>query len=325
LNRKLVLVLILLTSIVSPIYIHSSIFYTQKNVNTFNPDLAISLGSGTAGTSEISVNGTSASVNVSAAMATTMWLYVNSDDETRTEWNRVGTNPYLDAIDYNTNYVHSSLNNMEVGDFGFADSGKSTDSINNVTVQVYAQQSNSKTLEVHIWNGSSWMLLGIQTLTTSWRWENFSATTILDTWTKIDGVKIYLISTNAAGIYEVDCVRLQVDYTPPNTYDYVLNVTSQKAYDQNISLNLYGYSNINRLANCTIWFHDGTSSVQINITNGVVIQDVGPWYLLSASATRYIAVYVEESTSGTSILSLELEAMETNSIIYTCLIELRVD
>jgi len=33
----------------------------------------------------------------------TIWLYINADDETRTDWTRVGTNPYLDAIDYPTN------------------------------------------------------------------------------------------------------------------------------------------------------------------------------------------------------------------------------
>jgi hypothetical protein len=50
-----------------PIFIYSSIIYTQENTNIFNPDIAVVLGSGTAGTSEIGVNGTSAKVNVSAA------------------------------------------------------------------------------------------------------------------------------------------------------------------------------------------------------------------------------------------------------------------
>ena len=155
-----------------------------------------------------------------------IWLYVNADDESKTDWTRVGTNPYLDAIDYNTNYVNVSGNSMLVGDFGFTDSGKSTEPINSVTVQIYAQQSNSKNLEVFVWDGSSWTSLGLLTLTTSWRWENYTATTVLDTWAKIDGAKIYLRTTSGAGTYEVDCARLQVDYTfytPPN-YELDLEV-----------------------------------------------------------------------------------------------------
>jgi len=144
----------------------------------------------------------------------TMRLYINADDETRTDWTRVGTNPYLDAIDYNTNYVHVSGNNKLVGDFGFADSGKSTETINSVTVQLYAKQSlPSMSLEVFVWDGSAWTSLGTQTTPTSWGWMHWTATTKLNTWAKIDGAKIYIKSRSAAGTYEVDCTRLQVNYT----------------------------------------------------------------------------------------------------------------
>jgi len=155
-----------------------------------------------------------------------IWLYVNADDESKTDWTRVGTNPYLNAIDYNSNYTYASVANKLVGDFGFTDSGKSTEAINSVTVQIYAQQSSSKSLQVFVWDGSAWTSLGLLTLTTSWRWENYTATTVLDTWAKIDGAKIYLKTEAAAGTYEVDCARLQVDYTfytPPN-YELDLEV-----------------------------------------------------------------------------------------------------
>ena len=99
----------------------------------------------------------------------TIWLYVNTDDETRTGWTRVGTNPYLDAIDYPTNFVNASGNNLQIGDFNFTDSGKSIETINSVEVQLYTQQlSASKNLEVFVWDGSSWTSLGTQTTPTSW-------------------------------------------------------------------------------------------------------------------------------------------------------------
>jgi hypothetical protein len=142
-----------------------------------------------------------------------MYLYVNADDETRTSWTRVGANPYLDAVDY-TNYIHVSGNNKFAGDFGFADSGKSTETINSVTVQLYTKQSlASKNLEVFSWDGSTWTSLGVEATPTSWGWMNWTATTELDTWGKIDGAKIYVKSRSAAGTFEVDCARLQVDYT----------------------------------------------------------------------------------------------------------------
>ena len=144
-------------------------------------------------------------------------LYVNADDENKTGWSRAGTNPYLDAIDYNTSYVYVSGNSKLVGDFGFTDSGKSTQTINSVTVQLYAKQSLvDNNLEVFVWNGSVWTSLGVQKTPTSWDWMNWTATTELDTWTKIDGTKIYIQSRAAAGTYEVDCARLQVDYAPEN-------------------------------------------------------------------------------------------------------------
>lgn len=141
-----------------------------------------------------------------------LWLYVNADDETRTDWTRNGTNPYLDAIDYPTNFVNASGNNLQVGDFNFTDSGKSTETIINVTAQIYARNSDSDSLEVYMWNGSSYPLLDSQGLTPSWQWVNYTATTVLDTWTKIDGAKMYVKSLTNGGPYEIDCARLQVYY-----------------------------------------------------------------------------------------------------------------
>jgi len=154
----------------------------------------------------------------------TIWLYINADDETRTDWTRVGTNPCLDAIDYPTNFVNASGNNLQVGDFNFTDSGKSTEPINSVEVQLYTQQSSaSRNLEVFVWDGSSWTSLGTQATPTSWGWMNWTATTVLDTWTKIDDAKMYITSRSPVGTYEVDCARLKVDYTNPN-YELDLEV-----------------------------------------------------------------------------------------------------
>ena len=142
----------------------------------------------------------------------TLWLYVDSDDRRITEWTPIGTRPYLNAIDYNINYIYTSTKNQIDGDYNFTDTGKSTETIINVTVQIYARNPDSANLDVYVWNSSAYAFLGTQGLTPSWQWVNYTATTILDTWTKIDAAKIYIESLTDGGPYEIDCARLQVEY-----------------------------------------------------------------------------------------------------------------
>ncbi len=145
-----------------------------------------------------------------------IWLYVNGDDVARTDWKRVGTNPYLDTIDYNTNYLSVRATKKEAGNFDFTDSGKSTETIDNVTVQLYVEQNRAgDSLEVFVWNGSVWTSLGLKEIPIQWNWINWTASTQLDNWTKIDGAKIYFVSYRQPGANEflVDCARLQVDYS----------------------------------------------------------------------------------------------------------------
>ena len=145
-----------------------------------------------------------------------IWLYVNGYDGARADWKRVGTNPYLDAIDYDLNYLSVKATNKEAGNFDFTDSGKSTETIDNVTVQLYVTQSRAgDSLEVFVWNGSLWASLGLKEVPTSWNWVNWTASTQLNSWAEIDGARIYFVSYRQPGTNEflVDCARLQVDYS----------------------------------------------------------------------------------------------------------------
>ena len=473
-NRKLALILVSLSFILSPIYIYSSIIYTQENVNSFNPDIAVVLGSGTAGVSEIGVNGTSAIVNVTAAEThnfvdnnvsdvdtsadkgshsnftaqryadniydtlteggTTTgngseWLSCNVYTDEQEVWEQWGDNQgsgnFLSTIgdgnvlqEHSTGYqasywygfpdtTLSGTITANISIYGKNDDGAGDDhadvivdyiggegselgsacqhtgysydtfSIGNLTVaeanairlklqydksgqgdDVYVDyarvgfsSSGTTTYETDLevqWtnvdydesseelciNGGT---MGAENITVdTWNgsdWENVF-THLTSGWNNVS-VSAHLTSANFTirfkgdtetgdtdqDMWDIDVSLLHV-WT--HTYDYILNVTSQKAYDQNITLNLYNYTNIDRLSNCTIWFRDGATSVQINITDGIVVQDVGPWYLLPASETRYIGVHVEESSSGTSNLFIKLEAVKASSIVYTCLIKLTV-
>ncbi len=267
---------------------------------------AVILQNGTAGTSTIYTNNTSAKTSVEGG---NLQLYVNADDGAKTGWTRVGTNPYLDAIDYNTSFLNASGNNLAVGDFDFDDSGKSKETINSVIAQVYIRQSETdKTLKIFVWNGTDWLSGAPITVPTSWGWINWTVTTILDTWTKIDGVRMYLRTGSSTGLYEVDCARLQVSYTP-DTYDYVLRVNNTVTDSWEIRLTKYSESNINRLENCTVYFHNSTAgnSTQIAIENGAYTQTEGVWYDLDSLETIYIAVTAETDGTGTSYIYVYLE------------------
>jgi len=141
----------------------------------------------------------------------TLWLYVNSNDTSRMNWAEIGVQPYLDAVDHPANLIATNVKNDLEGDFFFMDCGKSTETITSVTVQIYGTHATGKQLEVFVWNSSSWTSLGAEAMPSSWGWVNYTATTVLDTWAKIDAAKIYL-KASATDTYNVDCARLQVEY-----------------------------------------------------------------------------------------------------------------
>ncbi len=223
------------------------------------------------------------------AGSTSIWLYVNADDGTRTDWTRVGTNPYLDVIDYNSSYVYVSGNNKLVGDFSFADSGKSTETVDNVEVQLFAKHSGNNNLEVFVWDGFSWTSLGTQTTSSSWGWMNWTATTILDTWTKIDGAKIHIQSSVAAGTYEVDCARLKVDYTDAENYELDLEVqwTSVDYDELNEELCIYGGSMGGENIRVDVWNGSGWENLFNDLNSGWSNISVSPYLDLSTFIIRF--------------------------------------
>jgi len=175
---------------------------------------------------------------------------------------------------------------------------------------------------VDVWTGSGWQNV-LTNLANGWNNVSVSSYLTSSTFT------IRFKGSNEAGdtvqdSFKIDAALLHV-WTDGATYDYVLAVVSKKSYDQNIRLVLYGSSNIGRLDNLTVWFRDGATSVQIQIIGGSIVSSSGNWYSLPASSQRYIVVYADASTAGTSTLYIRLEAVRGSSIIYTCLIRLTVN
>ncbi len=101
------------------------------------------------------------------------------------------------------------------------------------------------------------------------------------------------------------------------TFDYVLRVNNSVADPWRIRLRVYSDSNIDRLSNCTIYFHDGDISQQICVREGSYTQQSGEWYGLTGLSADYIAINVIESSSGTSIIYAYLDVIASNSGIST--------
>ena len=149
--------------------------------------------------------------------------------------------------------------------------------------------------------------------TESWTWVSVNVTDYFDqmgTYRLI--FYLYIDTPSEAKLYSFrwDDAGINTE-TKGMEYDYVLKAVSDESYDQNIRLDLYDNSNIGRLSNCTIWFYDATtSSVQIEIIDGSISKSTGDWYSLPASGERRIALFSEESSSGSSVLYMRLEGSE---------------
>jgi hypothetical protein len=133
---------------------------------------------------------------------------------------------------------------------------------------------------------------------------------------KIDEVRISKIGRSVNWLkacyqYEADQSKFtygsEDTFPKPVTYDYVLKVVNQVGSNWTVYLSVYNSSNIGRLSNCTVSFHDGSQSNQILISGGVITQSTGPQYSLPGSSTIYISVNNLQATStGTSSLYVYL-------------------
>jgi hypothetical protein len=132
---------------------------------------------------------------------------------------------------------------------------------------------------------------------------------------KITGVK----TTTTQYQQETNQAKILYSYNSSSTYNYVLKVVNNVTDTWKIRLKAYSQSNIGRLNNCTIYFHNASDgfSGQVYIVNGNYAQQAGPWYDLPASpAERYIAVALEADNSEVSYINVYLEILIPNKTTY---------
>ena len=140
----------------------------------------------------------------------------------------------------------------------------------------------------------------------------------------IDEVRASNTTRNSAWIkasYESgrdDLLDFRLSGTSEGTYDYVLRVNNTETDSWQIRLKKYSDSNINRLQNCTIYFHNSSddTSRQVYIQNGAYINQTGPWYDLGDFETIYITMTVEATIIGTSLVYTYLETRKPGTTTY---------
>jgi Fe-S-cluster containining protein len=138
-------------------------------------------------------------------------LKVTTMGTEKTAWTEVGT-LHLQEQDEPTHYIWTATKKAEHGDFAFANTAHSGDTLNSVTLYVYAKNAiGGRVLEYYIWNGASWTEYNL-TPGTTYGWLNI-AVPVLDTWTKVDGAKLYVVQPNQADRTDIDAAYLLCDYT----------------------------------------------------------------------------------------------------------------
>lgn len=177
--------------------------------------------------------------------------------------------------------------------------------------------TDAEDLKVYVWNstGSSWHLV-FSDLTAS-SWNNVSVTSYL---VEPNFTVRFLGGTETGDTnqesWDIDATLLHV--WTDQSYDYVLEVTNTVADAWNIRLKKYDQTYIERLKNCTIYFHNGGgNSRQIYILNGAYDQQAGDWYNLAASSSDYIAITLSATSTGTSYVYVYLEILIPGKSTYS--------
>ena len=141
-------------------------------------------------------------------------VYVNSFSDTEVAWVKSGASPYLNDSD--ANYIATDLSNAYESKFGFPNStGSGT--INSVKIRVEAYTipvDVGRGAMIYVWDGTAWQYLGTTSLEVYvYTWFEFVATTILNSWAKINGALLRIRSSTGDGTIYVRRATRKVDYT----------------------------------------------------------------------------------------------------------------
>ncbi len=198
--------------------------------------------------------------------------------------------------------------------------------LNFTVVSEHSVASVSVTIQVWNYSSSSYAISGEGYLAYTSSTSNESRVPSISTnpqnFTSSGNARIRVtgvLSTTTPYQQKANQVKLLYSYTSSANYDYVLKIVNQISDSWKIRLRAYSQSNIARLNNCTIYFHNATDGTlgQIYIISGSYTQQTGPWYdLPSSPAERYIALTLEASNSETSYVYVYLDVLVPDKTTY---------
>lgn len=131
----------------------------------------------------------------------------------------------------------------------------------------------------------------------------------------------YIISTSKTW------AKVNVTGTLTETYyKYILNITNlSSSINYKVKLESVSVTGVSRLTNFTAYFHDGTTSKQIEISNGNVTQSSGTLYSVALSATIYISLAIKVSASGSSTVDLRLHVVTSGASLPEIIQTVRIN
>ena len=204
--------------------------------------------------------------------------------------------------------------------------GNTPASLNLTVVSEYSVASVSVTIQVWNYSSSSYATSGegysAYTSSTSNETRILGIVTNPENFTSGGNARIRVtgfVSTTTQYQQKVNQIKLLYSFTSSTAYDHVLKIVNEVSDSWKIRLRAYSQSNIARLNNCTIYFHnatDGTSG-QIYIISGSYTRQTGPWYdLPSSPAERYIALTLDASSSEVSYVYVYLDVLVPDRTTY---------
>jgi hypothetical protein len=111
-------------------------------------------------------------------------------------------------------------------------------------------------------------------------------------------------TNGTAYVVSVNNTWIEVNATGTLTetyYEYMINITNLSTnMNYTVKLENEEINGMSRLTNFTLYFHDDSTTKQIEVSDGSMIQSSGPWQLLPSSATIYVSTAIEVSTSNSS-------------------------